>query len=290
MTPLTLHEQHIEHFFATAVERYQIKLLRESNKPGPWTDDPHFQTWRFCNVHREDDKTTVWFRENVRDHLDGLAALEAVVIFRWFNRIETGERIKDLLLEGWDTEEARRRLTGVSPVVTGAYIIKTYDAMTKLEGILKAIQGAMPRLAVMASDLNHTERPTLQSVWKELCEIDYLGGFMAYEIVSDLRWTPLLNRAPDIMTWANPGPGCARGLGWLSSAGATRDVRPSVNNRGQKAAMLEAMQCLLSFAQDDHFWPVEYRKWEMREVEHWCCEYDKMRRAMAGDPLKRRFQ
>jgi len=43
-----------------------------------------------------------------------------VNVLVWFCRIETGERIKDLLLNGWSTQEARRRLTGVRPLVTGA--------------------------------------------------------------------------------------------------------------------------------------------------------------------------
>ena len=60
------------------------------------------------------------------------AVVEATVIFRWFNLIGTGERVKDLLLTGWDSAEARRRLTGVTPLVTGAYQIKNNNRMTKL--------------------------------------------------------------------------------------------------------------------------------------------------------------
>ena len=95
-----------DEFFSTARERYQIKLRREAGHPRPWTKDPIFNEWRFTNVHREDDRTTVWFRENIRGslaqrdiHFDSLLRiLEATLIFRWFNRIETGEMIKDLLL------------------------------------------------------------------------------------------------------------------------------------------------------------------------------------------------
>jgi hypothetical protein len=43
-----------------------------------------------------------------------------VNVLVWFCRMETGERIKDLLLNGWNTQEARRRLAGVRPLVTGA--------------------------------------------------------------------------------------------------------------------------------------------------------------------------
>jgi hypothetical protein len=100
----------VETFFEAARKRYSIKLLRDSGRAGPWTDDPIFREWSFCNVFREDDKTTVWFRENVRQHLDGLRAIEATVCFRWFNFIPTGEKVLDLLLNGWDGREALRRL------------------------------------------------------------------------------------------------------------------------------------------------------------------------------------
>ena len=85
----------------------------------------------------------------MRGHLDGLAAVEATVIFRWFNLIETGERIRDLLLNRWDSDEARRRLTGVHPLVTGSYQIQTFNGMDKLAGALQAIDTARPMLARM---------------------------------------------------------------------------------------------------------------------------------------------
>src|SRR3954463_360699 len=130
-----MHLQYIDGYFGTARERYQIKLNREAGKPWPWTQDKQFRQWRFCHVHREDDKTTVWFRENIRDPLSAraneevcaenypiwlLKIVRATVAFRWFNRIETGEIIKDLLIGKWDSAEAEHRLAGVSPVVTGA--------------------------------------------------------------------------------------------------------------------------------------------------------------------------
>lgn len=141
--PLTNAEQ----FFATARERYKIKLRRDAGHPWPWTTSPVFQEWRFTNVHREDDKTTVWFRDHVRNPLSELyrrepqpanyrQIIESTIIFRWFTRITTGEHVLDLLLNGWDYATAKDRLKDVHPVVTGAYMIKTINDLNKLEGIL----------------------------------------------------------------------------------------------------------------------------------------------------------
>ena len=44
-------------------------LRPEAGLPAPWTDDRILRDYYFTNVYRELDKTTVWFRENVRDPL-----------------------------------------------------------------------------------------------------------------------------------------------------------------------------------------------------------------------------
>lgn len=287
-------------FFATARERYAIKEKRNSGAEYPWTTDPVFSAWRFCNVHREDDRTTVWFRENIRNPLSEAARppdahvgdwhrlLLGTIIFRWFNRIETAEIIKDLLLGEWNTEEARRRLTGVSPVVTGAYIIKGPDGYSKLDGVLYCVDLADKQL----HELLHADCwKTLEQGWNNLKEFYYLAGFMSYEIVSDLRWTPILDRAPDIRTWANAGPGAARGLGWIRTGRNQNERSDQLYNPGSakdQRAMLEDMRALLEIAPDH--WPTAWKPWEMREVEHWLCEYDKYKRGQQGLKLKRRFQ
>jgi hypothetical protein len=272
---------HKEQFFETARERYAIRLRRLAGNPAPWSADPVFRQWYFCNVHREHDKTTEWFRKNVRDLAQ--SPVEATVAFRWFNRIETGERIKDLLVGEWNTEEARRRLQGVKPVVTGAYIIKGCDGMEKLDGVLWCIDQARAKLPAIIERWDR-EGASLESAWRDLLVLDCMGPFMAYEVVSDLRWTPVLDSAVDIMTWANPGPGCMRGMSRLVYG------RPDVLRTKDKPAILEAMCELLIDSQNPDYWPREWEPWEMREVEHWLCEFDKYQRvALDKERMKRRF-
>lgn len=271
-------------FFATARERYLILQKKRADDPKPWTDDPIFQTWRFCNVHREDDKTTVWFRENIRQHIYYLGVLEATLIFRWFNRIEVGEIIKDMLLENcWDRKEAYLRLKDVKPIITGAYMVATPQYMTKLEGVLYAIDQAQPHLD-RVRDYMMTQPVTLEKAWEAVTDLPWIGPFTGYEIITDLRHTAILQNASDIMTWANPGPGCARGIEWLTGSQKLRR-----GNKEDRAYMLGVMRDLLNQSLDNHNWPHGWRQWEMREVEHWLCEFDKYKRAQSGQSLKRRY-
>jgi len=271
-----------ESYFATARERYEIRLRKESGQEPPWTVDHIYREWRFCNVHREHDKTTIWFRENVRSKLkDPVAVTAATIIFRWFNKIETGEIIKDLLLEGmnFDIAEARNRLKDVTPLVTGAYMIKTVTGMNKLEGALWSIEDALPHLPELVKGLGDS----IEEAVAALSTLSYLGAFMSYEVASDLRWTPVLKNAKDIMFWANPGPGCTRGIRRVTQLHFNRNVREDV------VEMNKYMRELLAMSQDKKYWPQDWQKWEMREVEHWACEFHKYNNAMEGDRLKRRF-
>ena len=271
-------------FFALAREREAIRLRREAGDLAPWTVDQIFKSWKFCNVHREHDRTTVWFREHVRSHLSGLAAVEAVLIFRWFNRIATGEAIVDLLLNGWDGAEARRRLLLLKPIFTGAYIIKSPQGYTKLDGVLWTIDRAREQLPAMVPAWG----ATLRGAWEDLRLLPYMGHFNAYEVVTDLRWTTVLSQAEDINTWVSAGPGCARGLGWVTVG--NENIYNYHSDRHQ-ALMREPMLDLLQQSRDQLHWPSDWRAWELREVEHWLCEYWKYVRCRDfGQPPKNRYR
>jgi hypothetical protein len=272
--------QSVSQFFAIAREREHIRIRRSIGLSAPWSEDPIFQNWRFCNVRREDDRTTVWFKENVRSKLTDLPAVEATLIFRWFNRIKTGEKVLDLLLNGWDRDEAERRLScNTEPVFTGAYIVRSPFGESKLTGILNAIEVARKQLPSMVINWGRT----LEDAWRDLTTIQWMGNFTSYEVVTDLRWTPVLDQAIDINTWACAGPGCARGLGRIYG----RPFNYS-SSYGQNAALV-LMQELLELSRGDGYWPHSWPAWEMREVEHVLCEYDKYKRAESGLRLKRRF-
>lgn len=103
---------------------------------------------------------------------------------------------------------------------------------------------------------------------------------MAYEIVTDLRHTSLLDRAPDIMTWANPGPGATRGAGRILYDDATYLNRARPDDVEE---IMELMQGLLIMSQDPQYWPPGWPSWEMREVEHTLCEWDKYERTRLGE-------
>jgi len=257
----------VNDYFATARERYRIKQKKELGKPWPWTEDKIFQTWNFCNVHREDDRTTVWFKENIRNNSKNVVL--ATFIFRLFNKIETGEIIKDLLVEDkWETTEAYNRLKDVKPLVTGSYV-----NLRSLSVILDTIEQSR-------EPLKKAEKfwgSYLETAYEDLQKLPTIGKFMAYEIVTDLRHTPVLYKARDVNTWANLGPGSSRGL---------EEVAGQKITSKKKMAL---MRDLLQLSRDKKYWPQEFKYWELREAEHWACEFYKYSKVQKGFRQKRRY-
>ncbi len=271
-------------FFGYARERYRIMLRRQVGDEPPWTNDPVLRDFYFCNIFREDDRTTVWFRENIREPLAHLGSevLIATIAFRFFNLISTGEYMKDVLVQhGWRRKIIEGRLRGKAPLVTGAFVVKSPPGQKKLPGLCDCIDWADKARFVLADEIQ--QAGTLEAAQAELRKVPYLGPFMAYEIVTDLRHTCLLDRAPDIDKWASAGPGCAAGLRWITG------WREKYTSAAGQERMLALMRRILEASRRQRNWPATWPRWELREVEHTLCEYDKWKRGHEGKRLKRRY-
>lgn len=289
----------VQRFFAYARERHSIYMRRAARERWPWTQDAILRDYKFTNVFRELDRVTVWFRKNVRaGMMERPEVLLATVLFRWFNRETTGETLFLQTDIGWEGRTAFEQFlltpeievlraavrTQRPPYVTGAYTINTNSVargLTKEEGVLRQFMVFARRdwrtraEQMLVPQFGHSIEGTVQ--WLQ-DGVPCLGPFMAYEVASDLRWTYLLNQAPDILTWASPGPGAQRGIrrcwGEEELAGVKRGV--------SEASAVPAMQQLLAISQDGKNWPANWPAWEMREVEHTLCEFDKYERTRLG--------
>ena len=154
--------------------------------------------------------------------------------------------------------------------------------MNKLDGILLAIDGARKVLPTM---ILHWAT-SLESAWKHLTQIYFLGGFMAHEIVQDLNHTSILDKASDAMTWGHLGPGAVRGMSWVVYG----NEHQFTSSTKQQREMLKLMQELLALAKDEQYWPQEWPAWKLHQVEFGLCEWSKYCKAKSGIPQKRRYQ
>jgi hypothetical protein len=312
-------------FFEYARERHTIHLKRTAGEQRPWTREPILQEYRFTNVFRELDKTTEWFRKNVRDPLkDKPEVLLATVLFRMLNRIEVGEAVFqqltmpsgkktadtafDMYLKTRDMRfisGAIRTMLPRGPYVTGAYIISTPPGYKKLDGALKVVDdfAKTSDWRSVATSWMRGSNPDLQFAFTWLQEFAYLGSFHSYEIVTDLRHTRLLGRAGDVNKWANIGPGARRGMNRIMDRTRPGDVsgRKRWGLKLPDEDVLSEMRALLSNSLDARYWPQhskamgwssnagkfkgadDWPRWELRDVEHTLCEFDKFERVYHGE-------
>lgn len=196
-------------------ERYAIKLRRDEGMPKPWTADRIFQTVRFCNVHREDDKVTKWIREYWNRAEDPIWKF---VLGRMINLPESLHAIRDSVRLG-ELSLAKEGLKNYqrkgNKVFTSAYTISTCGrSMDKLDYVFDHV---VSQVAEHEGGITWgEEQPQCQDMFAWLTQFDGLGTFLAAQVVADMKNTAghPLQHAPDWWTFSAPGPGSLRGLGW----------------------------------------------------------------------------
>ena len=271
-----IHElrDRLDLYFYWIHERETIRINKEvlRHEP-PWTDDPILQKFKFCQVFREEDRTTRWFKRHIRNvWRDDPEVLMATVIFRWFNFIETGRTLvrHNLHLE-WDRKKAIEEITKQDKWVTGAYIVKTPNRMDKVTGVAECISHMWGDREKLVDQILATK--SLEKSWEILRDYPYMGPFMAYEVITDLRHTYLLRDAKDILTWANAGPGAMRGLNRL----AGRDLDFSRRSHPWNDEMRELWEISRERLNPNL---IDLSRFEMREIEGGLCEFDKYSRIL----------
>ena len=276
-------EPSAEPLFAWMQER---ELIRQRRAAGltEWTKDPYLQQGHFTNVMREYDRVSIWVQENITDAYcpPGILPLRLAVA-RWINNTDTlGELIDRNLMpiDGtlgelkiaaeylYDKQLRGERVFGNGYVISAAGMQHSFY-LSKIHYALVGCVGQMVGLPPLPN--------TLQGVTKVLADLPGWGAFMAYEIACDLRWAPdYLMNAPDIYTWANPGPGARRGLSGLGFS-------------GKKYAVQEMRDILVEATVRE--WGVQWpRPLEMRDIEHSLCEWGKYRKMELGNPPRRYYR
>jgi hypothetical protein len=247
------------------IERHSIYERRDEGQPYPWTEDPILKEYSFCNVYRELDRVTIWIRENWREpYADHPNLPFAMAMARQINWPDTLEEIG--FPEHWNPERIKAIMQGrmdrKEKVYTGAYMLTGTLGGTKVEQtidkILTPLYEMPPRII----------NSSLEETWKRYLPYPGFSGFMAYEVVTDLRHTKHLENAEDIMTWANPGPGAKRGLNRIHG-------RPLEHSQPRRHFINEMKELL-------YLCNMAPLPLEMRDIEHCLCEFDKYERVRLG--------
>lgn len=241
-------------------EREHIRELKEAGQPKPWTEDPVLRRYRFCNVHREDDKVTRWIAKYWRGpHAEHDTITRAMLLARMINWPETLNEIgyphewnKDKYAELIGNRMGRGEKTW-----TGAYMITAEsDGTPKHVSVCKTVD---------ACDWTWKFDETCRSVWERLQDLPRIGSFMAAQVVADLKYTKVLRDAEDWAQFCAPGPGSMRGLNRLLGY-------PLGTEWGQE----EFQACINSLQRQVH--SIDEIMLDAQDMQNCLCEFDKYSR------------
>lgn len=272
------NEKCISRFFRFINDRHKIYINRFiQNDPWPWTQDPILREYKFTNVFRELDTGTVWCREKIRKpYSDHPELFFNIAMYRLYNWIETQEEIG--FVEEYDATKYvemmyERRRRG-EKIFTGAHMLPGVGGTDKIQLVFGKCFSA---LWENRRELEPKTGDTLEEAFKRLChKSPGYGPFIAYEVISDLRWTRYLDRASDIMSWANPGPGAQRGLVRLLGISPRQAGYKSLVGDMKYEDYIRAMRSLRNAS--DYMTADYVPIMEMRDIEHSLCEFDKYER------------
>lgn len=210
-------------------EREAVRIRKDKGLREPWTDAAILAKYRFCNVRREDDSVTVWVREHIRQPFaDHPNLWFMLAIARWINWPAT---LHEMIDGGaWPVDGAfqpanmigtlRGREEEGKKVFTGAYTINapSTKGASKIDYVANVVLGEPWKARAKVVDLlsGRLTPASLRSIHAALMKFQGWGAFMAYQVVVDMRFTRLLDRAEDVSTWAAAGPGTIRGLNRLA--------------------------------------------------------------------------
>ncbi len=266
-------------------EREQIRLRKEVHRdPHPWTTDEILATYRFCNVRREDDRVTIWIRQNIRERFADHPHLWLMLCIA--RQINWPETLAELIAAGgaWPdstnfdfvggmTRVLNQRQARGEKVYTGAYMISAppTKGADKQSYIAETVIGGLwQRRHSFADYFGRGLTVTLAGAHDRIMRTNGWGQFMAYQAVVDMRFTTLLREATDALSWAAAGPGTIRGLNRIH--GRTVDAKLS---QGQA---LSEMRTIYKVVQQEAGVAMDFS-----DVPNILCETDKYLRVKLGE-------
>jgi len=279
----------LEDFYAWMNERHRIYVKRAAGEPKPWTEDELLLDYKFTNVFRQLDRGTIALKDMLDTKADDALVLFNIVWYRCFN-LDTHAKNLGFVYEYGDLHDY---VKGVhkrgEKVFTSAHMVYGREGWIKADQYLHTSKLVWDEKEELVGKI--FEKQSLEYASEELREFPNIGFFTAYEIACDLRFTPIMEQAKDIYSWANLGPGAKRGLERLG-------LLPNKNGQTWVDWMVwlykEAIEYLGDHIVSHHpdandanpdapCWAQEYPPFELREIEHSLCEFDKYERVRCGE-------
>ena len=204
-----------------ANERQNIFIKKLNGDTSPWTNDPILKTYKFCNSYRVNDRVSQYLLKNViyngKTYKDE-DMLFRIILFKLFNKESTWELLlkefKDITLSTFDMKEYSKVLTNAInnniKIYNDAYIscaTKAFGYDRKHDNHLALLNKMFIIDKVQDKILKCTN---MEQAFKIIKSYPLIGNFMAYQLITDINYSNIVDWKEDEFTVA--GPGSLRGI------------------------------------------------------------------------------
>lgn len=204
-----------------ACERQNIFWKKLNGEKAPWTDDEILQTYKFCNSYRVNDRVSQYLLKNViynGKQYNDENTIFRILLFKLFNKESTWnlllDKFGDVTLETFDSKQYSKVLenailSGVK-IYNDAYIScanKSFGYDRKHDNHLALLNKIFK---IDKAHLKILKAKTMEEAFNILKSYPLIGNFMAYQLVTDINYSDVVDWTEDEFTVA--GPGSLRGI------------------------------------------------------------------------------
>ncbi|ABH00166.1 conserved hypothetical protein (plasmid) [Rhodococcus jostii RHA1] len=269
-------------YWRFAALRQHAYVSRLSGASAPWSTDPVLRAHRFTNCYRASDRVSQYLINEVAysGSQDPEEILFRILLFKFFNKIETWELLQDefgsLSSDGFAVDRYDEALSEASgsgrTLYSAAYVIPapglgaTRKHTNHLRLLDHMLASALPRRLRDSTDMNEA--------FVLLRAFPGIGDFLAFQFLIDINYSTLLNF--DEMEYVVAGPGARDGI--------RKCFGPRAN--GIEAEVIRYM----ADSQDEHFARLGLqfeglrgRPLQLIDCQNLFCETDKYARVTHPD-------
>ena len=204
-----------------ACERQNIFTKKLNNESAPWTKDPILQEYKFCNSYRVNDRVSQYLLKNVIYNGKNYSSSDMIfriILFKLFNKESTWELLlnnfDDITLKTFDinkySEILEKAMKNKIKIYNDAYIScanKAFGYNRKHDNHL-ALLNKMFNIDKVQNKI--IKCSTMEEAFNIIKSYPLIGNFMAYQLVTDINYSEVVNWKENEFTIA--GPGSLRGI------------------------------------------------------------------------------
>lgn len=260
-----------------ACERQNIFLKKKNGEPAPWTKDEILQEFKFCNSYRVNDRVSQYLLKNViyngKKYTDA-DMIFRIILFKLFNKESTWEllenEIGDITLSSFDFNKYSQILENAinngQKIYNDAYIScanKAFGYDRKHENHLALLEKMFLKDHIDTKIINSKN---MEEAFNIIKSYPLIGNFMAYQLITDINYSNVVNFSE--MEFTVAGPGSERGIKkcFISTGGLSKEeiIKYMCKNQEKEFKRLGL-----------DFKPIGNRLLQLIDCQNIFCELDK---------------